>query len=152
MRSEGSFKSLPSLGSEMIVVNSPTSTLASTSTGSGVASTSTASGSGSRTASRASTPKARSLVRMITSPRRKHSRNTSTSQSKDHGKGKGKGKAAQPPLPLTTSSSIMFDSLKQGVQLESLHFDSLDIDFSNLDWDSNLGTSTSTGRGSVGRR
>jgi len=150
MRSEGSFKSLPSLGSEMIVVNSPTSTLASTSTGSGVASTSTASASGSRSASRASTPKARSLVRMITSPRRKHSRNTRTSQSKDHGKGKGKGKATQPPLP--TTNSIKFDSLKQGVQLESLHFDSLDIDFSNLDWDSGLGTSTSTGRGTLRRR
>jgi hypothetical protein len=87
---------------------------------------------------------------MITSPRRKHSRNTSTSQSKDHGKGKGKGKATQPPLP--TTDSIKFDSLKQGVQLESLHFDSLDIDFSNLDWDLKLGTSTSTSRGTVGRR
>jgi hypothetical protein len=152
MRSEGSgsFKSLPSLGSEMIVINSPTSTLGSTSTGSGTASAS-GSGSGSRTGSRASTPKARSLVRMITSPRRRHSRNTSISQSKDSGKGKGKGKAKREdlstPPPIPTSNSVKFDSLKQGIQLESLHFDSLDIDFSNLDWDAGLGTSTSAGTG-----
>jgi hypothetical protein len=40
-----------------------------------------------------------------------------------------------PPVP---SNSAQFDSIKQSIKLESLHFEALNIDFSNLDWDSEL--------------
>jgi len=110
--SSDSFQSLPSLGSGMVVVNSPTSTVTSTSTG--------------QSGTSKSTPKARSLVRMM----------------RRQSKGKGKRKeevtttTTTPPIP---STSVQFDSIKQSIKLESLHFEALDIDFSNLDWDSELG-------------
>jgi hypothetical protein len=136
MEPSESFQSLPSLGSGMIVVNSPTSTLASTSTASASVS---ATGSTSRT----STPKARSLVRMITSPRRRKSK----------GKDKGKSKyeemgtnTSTPPMPTSTSVKG-FDSIKQSIKLESLHFEALNLDFSTLDWNSEL--SSSTGRAGI---
>lgn len=130
MGSSDSFQSLPSLGSGMVVVNSPTSTLASTSTGPSTTSKST-------TTSRTSTPKARSLVRMITSPRRRQSK----------GKGKGKKKEDVTTTPPVTSASTStgkgFDSIKQNIKLESLHFEALNLDFSSLDWDSELSMSRS---------
>jgi len=110
--SSDSFQSLPSLGSGMVLVNSPTSTVTSTSTG--------------QSGNSKSTPKARSLVRLM------------RGQSK--GKGKKKEETAitktPPPLP---SASAQFDSIKQSIKLESLHFEALNIDFSNLDWDTELG-------------
>jgi len=133
MGSEDSFKTLPSLGSGMVVVNSPTSTLASTSTAS-------ASATGSRN-SRTSTPKARSLVRMITSPRRRQSK----------GKGKKKEEVAKmtiaTPPPIPQSNSVKFDSMKQSIKLESLHFEALNLDFSNLDWDAELNNGRSSSKG-----
>ena len=109
--SSDSFQPLPSLGSGMVVVNSPTSTVTSTSTG--------------QSGTSKSTPKARSLVRMM---RR---------QSK--GKGKRKEEVTVTTTPPVPSTSIQFDSIKQSIKLESLHFEALNIDFSNLDWDSELG-------------
>jgi hypothetical protein len=111
IESSDSFQSLPSLGSGMVVVNSPTSTVTSTSTG--------------QSGTSKSTPKARSLVRMM----------------RRQSKGKGKKEEVTmtktpPPVP---SSSGQFDSIKQSIKLESLHFEALNIDFSNLDWDSELG-------------
>lgn len=133
MGSGDSFKTLPSLGSGMVVVNSPTSTLASTST---------ASATGSKT-SRTPTPKARSLVRMITSPRRRQSK----------GKGKKKDEVVNTttptPPPLPARSSVKFDSIKQSIKLGSLHFEALNLDFSTLDWNSDLssgGSSSNRGR------
>jgi hypothetical protein len=104
------FQSLPSLGSGMVVVNSPTSTVTSTSTG--------------QSGTSKSTPKARSLVRMM----------------RRQSKGKGKKEEVTmtktpPPVP---SNSAQFDSIKQSIKLESLHFEALNIDFSNLDWNSEL--------------
>jgi hypothetical protein len=110
IESSDSFQSLPSLGSGMVVVNSPTSTVTSTSTG--------------QSGTSKSTPKARSLVRMM----------------RRQSKGKGKKEEVTmtktpPPVP---SNSAQFDSIKQSIKLESLHFEALNIDFSNLDWDSEL--------------
>jgi hypothetical protein len=111
IESSVSFQSLPSLGSGMVVVNSPTSTVTSTSTG--------------QSGTSKSTPKARSLVRMM----------------RRQSKGKGKKEEMNmtktpPPVP---SNSAQFDSIKQSIKLESLHFEALKIDFSNLDWDSEWG-------------
>jgi hypothetical protein len=111
IESSDSFQSLPSLGSGMVVVNSPTSTVTSTSTG--------------QSGTSKSTPKARSLVRMM----------------RRQSKGKGKKEEMNmtktpPPVP---SNSAQFDSIKQSIKLESLHFEALKIDFSNLDWDSEWG-------------
>jgi len=107
--SSDSFQSLPSLGSGMVVVNSPTSTVTSTSTG--------------QSGTSKSTPKARSLVRMM----------------RRQSKGKGKRTAEATTTPPVPSTSVQFDSIKQSIKLESLHFEALNIDFSNLDWDSELG-------------
>jgi hypothetical protein len=113
IESSDSFQSLPSLGSGMVVVNSPTSTVTSTSTG--------------QSGTSKSTPKARSLVRMM---RR---------QSKGKGKKEEMNMTKTPPPVPVPSNSGQFDSLKQSIKLESLHFEALNIDFSNLDWDSELG-------------
>jgi hypothetical protein len=111
IESSDSFQSLPSLGSGMVVINSPTSTVTSTSTG--------------QSGTSKSTPRARSLVRMM---RR---------QSK--GKGKREEVTMTKTPPPVSSNSAQFDSIKQSIKLESLHFEALNIDFSNLDWDSDLG-------------
>jgi hypothetical protein len=113
IESSDSFQSLPSLGSGMVVVNSPTSTVTSTSTG--------------QSGTSKSTPKARALVRMM---RR---------QSKGKGKKEEMTMTKTPPPVPVPSNSAQFDSIKQSIKLESLHFEALNIDFSNLDWDSELG-------------
>jgi len=137
-----SFHTLPSLGSEMIVVDSPTYTLASTS--SGASASTSVNGKRSKPASsssKASTPKARSLVRMITSHGRRYHQSNSTSTVKASPPGRPRtGKSTPAPtLPPPSKSASPprpegFDTLTQVVQLKSLHFEELDLDFSKLDW------------------
>jgi hypothetical protein len=137
-----SFHTLPSLGSEMIVVDSPTYTLASTS--SGASASTSVNGKRSKPASsssKASTPKARSLVRMITSHGRRHHQSNSTSTVKASPPSRPRtGKSTPAPsLPPPSKSASPprpkgFDTLTQVVQLKSLHFEELDLDFSKLDW------------------
>lgn len=151
-----SFHTLPSLGSEMIVVDSPTCTLASTSSGasgSRAASISTK-GKASSSSSKASTPKARSLVRMITSHGKRYHNTASTSKAsppppRPRSKGRSvpspphpapppsaenSSPASRPPTSATTAPKSEYDTLSQVVQLKSLHFEELDLDFSKLDW------------------